>query len=83
MADAKADKVQSPGSEVAENYDALNFINGISASESDGVVSVEPATGERFIVAANTNGTTAVSVFGATGLPYAITITGVYLVARS
>lgn len=28
------------------------------------------------------NGTTAVSVFGASGLPYAITITGVYLIAQ-
>lgn len=32
-------------------------------------------------VSANTNGTTAVSVFGTSGLPYAITITGVYLVS--
>lgn len=34
------------------------------------------------IVTAVSNGTTEVSVFGASGLPYAITITGVYLIAR-
>jgi hypothetical protein len=34
------------------------------------------------IVSAVSNGTTAVSVFGADGLPFAITITGVYLIAR-
>jgi hypothetical protein len=34
------------------------------------------------IVSAVSNGTTAVSVFGSAGLPYAITITGVYLIAR-
>lgn len=33
------------------------------------------------LIEAETNGTTAVSVFGASGLGYAITITGVYLVA--
>jgi hypothetical protein len=40
MADAKADKVRSAGVEVAENYDALNFEDGLDAVASDGVVSV-------------------------------------------
>jgi len=35
-----------------------------------------------FTVAADTNGTTAVSVFGASGLDTAITITGVFLVSQ-
>jgi hypothetical protein len=34
------------------------------------------------IVSAVSNGTTAVSVFGADGLPFPITITGVYLISR-
>jgi hypothetical protein len=38
--------------------------------------------GQEQIVTAVSNGTTAVSVFGASGLPYAIDITGVYLIAR-
>jgi len=40
MADSKADKVQSLGVEVAENYDALNFEDGLEAAESGGIVSV-------------------------------------------
>lgn len=35
-----------------------------------------------FTVAADTNGTTAVSVFGASGLDVAVTITGVFLVSQ-
>jgi hypothetical protein len=38
--------------------------------------------GQEQIVTAVSNGTTAVSVFGASGLPYAIDITGVYLISR-
>lgn len=34
------------------------------------------------VVVANTNGTTAVSVFGASGLDFPITITGVFLVSQ-
>jgi len=40
------------------------------------------ASSDSNVVSAVSNGTTAVSVFGAAGLPYAITITGVYLIAR-
>lgn len=39
MADAKADKVRSEGVEIAENFDALNFEDGLNATASDGVVS--------------------------------------------
>lgn len=81
MADAKSDKVQSNGTEVGDNYDALNFKDGLTAENNNGIVSVSPS-GIREIVAVNTNGTTAVSVFGASGLDYAITITGVFLVAQ-
>lgn len=38
--------------------------------------------GQEQIVTAVSDGTTAVSVFGASGLDYAIDITGVYLIAR-
>lgn len=38
--------------------------------------------GQEMLVTAVSNGTTAVSVFGSSGLPYAIDITGVYLIAR-
>ena len=38
--------------------------------------------GQEQIVTAVSNGTTAVSVFGASGLDYPIDITGVYLIAR-
>lgn len=48
---------------------------GGSLTVTGGIVGVEQIT------SANTNGTTAVSVFGASGLPYAITITGVYLIS--
>jgi len=40
------------------------------------------STSDSRTIASVSNGTTEVSVFGATGLPYAITITGVYLIAR-
>lgn len=45
MADAKADKVRSEGVEIAENFDALNFEDGLNATASDGVVSVGIKTG--------------------------------------
>lgn len=45
MADAKADKIQSAGVEVAENYDALNFGTGLSATSSDGIVTARIASG--------------------------------------
>lgn len=81
MADAKADKVLVNGTEVAENFDGINFRFGLTASNSNGVVNVNP-TGLREIAVAETNGTTAVSVFGASGLPYAVTITGVFVIAK-
>lgn len=82
MADSRADIIQSEGVEVSGSPEALNFKNGLSASESNGIVTVEDAVGSRYVATAVSNGTTAVSVFGASGLPYAITITGVYLIAR-
>lgn len=92
MADAKADVIQSDGTEVSDSPDALNFADGLDATESNGVVEVGIAAGgvaasklasgvDRFVAVADTNGTTAVSVFGASGLAHAITITGVYLVS--
>ncbi len=54
---------------------AIKYGNGLGGDEL--------STGASYsTVAANTNGTTAVSVFGSEGLPVAITITGVYLVSQ-
>jgi hypothetical protein len=52
-------------------------ISFVDAGEGQGTVQVDEA-----IVSAVSNGTTAVSVFGSAGLPFPITITGVYLIAR-
>jgi hypothetical protein len=92
MADTNADIIQSAGTEVATNPQAVNYTDGLDATESNGVVEVGVADDgvgaaklvagvDRFVAVATTNGTTAVSVFGASGLAHAITITGVYLVA--
>lgn len=49
---------------------------------ANAVTGAKLATGVGYsMVATNTNGTTAVSVFGASGLPTAITITGVFLIS--
>jgi hypothetical protein len=40
MADSKADKARSEGVEVAENYDAMNFEDGLDATYDGSVVSV-------------------------------------------
>lgn len=40
MADAKADVIQSGGTEVSDSPDALNFADGLDATESNGVVEV-------------------------------------------
>lgn len=37
---------------------------------------------QTFVIAADTNGTTNVNVFGAGGVPYNLTITGVYLISK-
>lgn len=78
---AKTTRVQVQGAEVAQGYDALNVKDNLTATESNGVVTIKP-TGLRETVQVLSNGTTAVSVFGASGLPFAITITGVYLISN-
>lgn len=68
------------GAEVSQNAQAI--IAGANVTLSDdgtGIVTVE---NDEAIVSAVSNGTTAVSVFGSAGLPFPITITGVYLIAR-
>lgn len=68
------------GAEVSQNPQAI--IAGANVTLSDdgtGIVTVE---NDEAIVSAVSNGTTAVSVFGAAGLPFPITITGVFLIAR-
>jgi hypothetical protein len=70
------------GVEVSERPEAVKFSKDFSIADAgQGEVTI---TGRNvdYTVQAVSNGTTAVSVFGASGLPYAITITGVYLIAR-
>lgn len=40
MADAKSDKVRSAGTDVAENFDAINFEDGLDATYDGSVVAV-------------------------------------------
>lgn len=68
------------GVEVSQNPQAvIAGANTTFADDGTGTVTVKA---DEAIVSAVSNGTTAVSVFGAAGLPFAITITGVYLIAR-
>lgn len=68
------------GVEVGQNPQVLKAGGNITLTQSaEGDVTVK---NDEAIVVANTNGTTAVSVFGSAGLPFAITITGVYLVSQ-
>ena len=68
------------GVQVSDNTQVLKVGAGLSAvSNNQGSVVLQ---NDEAIVSAVSSGTTAVSVFGATGLPFAITITGVYLISR-
>ena len=64
---------------------ALKYGNKLASDELDAlaITGAKLSTGTGyFTVAADTNGTTAVSVFGASGLSVAVTITGVYLISK-
>lgn len=63
---------------------AVKYGNLVASDEIDsGAISGSLlATGTPFMIAKDSNGTTDVSVFGTSGLPYAITITGVFLVSQ-
>ena len=68
------------GVEESQNVQALQEganINFVEDGEGALVIQNDEA-----IVSAVSAGTTAVSVFGSTGLPFAITITGIYLISR-
>lgn len=52
---------------------AIRYGNYLAADELE--------SGTYYTVVANTNGTTAVSVFGSTGLSFAVTIKAVYLIS--
>ena len=68
------------GVEEAQNLQVLQEganVNFVSDGEGTLVIRNDEA-----VVSAVSAGTTAVSVFGSTGLPFAITITGVYLISR-
>ena len=68
------------GAEVAQNPQAIiGGANITMVDDGEGTVTIKA---DEAIVSAVSNGTTAVSVFGSAGLPFAITITGVYLIAR-
>lgn len=55
---------------------------GTTALAANAVTGAKLSTGVNYsVVAVNTNGTSAVSVFGASGIPTNATITGVYLVS--
>lgn len=68
------------GVEVSQNPQGVKA--GANISFSDAGLGEVVVKNDEAIVSAVSNGTTAVSVFGADGLPYAIEITGVYLIAR-
>lgn len=64
---------------------ALKYGNLVASDEIDSgaITGAKLSTGTGyFTVAADTNGTTAVSVFGSSGLSVAVTITGVFLVSQ-
>jgi hypothetical protein len=70
---------------VKQYIPAVKYGNLVASDEIDAgaITGAKLSTGTGyFTVAANTNGTTAVSVFGASGLPVAVTITGVFLIAQ-
>lgn len=68
------------GVQVSDNPQVLKVGANLNAvSNDEGTVTLQ---NDEAIVSAVSNGTTAVSVFGASGLPFAITITGVYLISR-
>lgn len=68
------------GVEEAQNVQALQEgVNVNFVHDGEGTLVLQ---NDEAIVSAVSNGTTAVSVFGSAGLPFAITITGVYLIAR-
>lgn len=68
------------GQEVSQNPDSVNSRVGLTPSSDEGGAFTLDVT--EAVKVTNTNGTTAVSVFGADGLPYSIVITGVFLVAQ-
>jgi len=68
------------GAEVSQNPQAvIAGANLTLVEDGEGTLKVQA---DESIVSAVSAGTTAVSVFGATGLPFAITITGVFLISR-
>ena len=68
------------GVEESQNVQALQEGANINfVDDGEGTIKVQA---DEAIVSAVSAGTTAVSVFGSTGLPFAITITGVYLISR-
>ena len=68
---------------VKQYIPAIKYGNLVAGDEieSGAITGTNLATGTAASVTKDSNGTTAVSVFGASGLDYAITITGVSLVA--
>jgi len=68
------------GAEILQNPQEVKVganLSVVGNGQGQGILQADEA-----IVSAVSNGTTEVSVFGAAGLPFPITITGVYLIAR-
>lgn len=73
--------VYAPGAIVTDLSSGRNYVNTGTAIAPVWQEGGESGSASE-TVAVTGNGTTAVSVFGAAGLPYGITITGVYLISR-
>lgn len=68
------------GVQAAHNPSSIKMGSGIEATtDNEGEVTLDITES---IISAVSSGTTAVSVFGEAGLPYGITIKGIYLIAR-
>jgi hypothetical protein len=81
MADPSADIILRDGARVSRNPKFVNFKSTVNATAREGGVDVE-LTGTREIAVKDTASTNAISVFGTAGLPYAITITGAFVVSQ-
>jgi len=67
---------------VEQSQNAQAIVAGANTTFVPDQLGAVKVQSDEAIVSAVSNGTTAVSVFGSAGLPFPITITGVYLIAR-
>lgn len=74
--------IKQNGTAVGNSVHTIDFKDGFVLNSNNNEVSVGYDNTTPFCVAATSNGTTAVSVFGSAGLPHAINITGVFLISQ-